>query len=232
MAKAKKILMVEDEPKIVEVVSAYLHREGFRTIAVSTGHEALESLDRDRPDMVILDLRLPDIPGEEICKSIRKNSRIPILMLTAKAEEDDKIAGFSLGADDYLTKPFGPRELVARVQALLRRAGEAQPLQQNVVFGRGEYVIDISKRTLLRNSIPIVLTGREFDLLVILAGNPGIVYSRAQLLDMVFGMDFDGLDRTIDVHVKNLRKKIEQNPETPLFIKTIYGSGYKFEDTG
>jgi DNA-binding response OmpR family regulator len=225
-----KVLVVEDEEKIASAVRAYLERDGFAVITASTGKDALILAERDRPDLLVLDLRLPDMPGEEVCEKIRRRSGIPILMLTAKSSEDDKIAGFSLGADDYLVKPFSPRELAARVRALLRRAQADKPLLDIIRFDGGRFVLDLRRRALFRDGADMELTGREMDILTALAANPGIVYTREQLLDKVFGMDFEGLDRTVDVHIKNLRRKIEENPDRPRFIRTVYGKGYKFEE--
>lgn len=218
------VLVIEDEKKISDIVKLYLEREGIRPLVAGNAEEAMKLL-KQNPELVILDLMLPDMPGEEICAMIRQNYDIPIIMLTAKTGEDDIIKGLSLGADDYVTKPFSPGELMARVKAQLRR--HKRP-STKMSFNRGALVIDVLKREVLHNEIPLTLTPSEFGILVALSERPGRVLSRLQLVNMVQGYDFEGYERTIDAHVKNLRQKIEDDPKNPTFIKTIYGVGYKF----
>ena len=222
--KGSRILVVEDEEKIAEIVKAYLKKEGFQVVVAETGEKAL-SVVKDGFDVVILDLMLPDIAGEDICQTIRKDSDIPVIMLTAKSEEEDRIKGLGIGADDYVVKPFSPRELVARVKALLRRV---KGPGENLIFNKGDLVIDPSRFEITKNSSPLVLTPTEFKLLHCIAQRPGQVFTRLQLVNVILGYDFEGYDRTIDAHIKNIRHKIEDDPRSPAYIKTVYGIGYKF----
>ncbi|MCK5427814.1 MAG: response regulator transcription factor, partial [Thermodesulfovibrionia bacterium] len=210
--------------KIAEIVKAYLKKEGFQVVVAETGEKALSVL-KDGFDVVILDLMLPDIAGEDICQTIRKDSDIPVIMLTAKSEEEDRIKGLGIGADDYVVKPFSPRELVARVKALLRRV---KGPGENLIFNKGDLVIDPSRFEITKNSSPLVLTPTEFKLLHCIAQRPGQVFTRLQLVNVILGYDFEGYDRTIDAHIKNIRHKIEDDPRSPAYIKTVYGIGYKF----
>ena len=191
----------------------------------ATGAAALMEI-KNRFDLVILDLKLPDIEGETICKSIREISDMPVIMLTAKSAEDDRVKGLCIGADDYVIKPFSVRELVARVQAHLRRS--KKDAKKELVFNKGALVIDILAQEAKKNGTVVSLTGTEFRILLSLAERPNIIFSRLQLINIVQGFDFEGFDRVVDVHVKNIRHKIEDNPQTPSFIKTVYGMGYKF----
>lgn len=225
----KKVLVVDDEPKIIQVVSAYLEKEGYHVFAASSGNEALELNGRKAPDLIILDLRLPDLSGEEVCRRIRQRRDTPILMLTAKAEEEDKVRGLAIGADDYLTKPFSPRELVARVRAILRRhKAEREPQRDLISFDNGRVRIDVAKQEVSLNGKIITLTPNEYKLLLALARYPGRVYTRSELINKVQGYEYEGYDRTIDAHVKNLRQKIEEDPKNPRYILTVFGVGYKF----
>lgn len=219
-----KILVVEDEGKIAEIVKAYLEKEGFRITVAETGQKAISRL-KDGFDLVILDLMLPDMDGEDICEMIRKDSDVPIIMLTAKSEEEQRIKGLGLGADDYVVKPFSPRELVARVKALLRRAGGTAEVTG---FNKSDLVIDSLRFEVNKKGKLVVLTPTEFKLLQCLAGHPGQVFTRLQLVNVILGYDFEGYDRTIDAHIKNIRHKIEDNQRAPSYIKTVYGVGYKF----
>jgi len=219
-----RILVIEDEKKIAELVKAYLEKEGFEVTAALTGKEAVSVL-TNKFDLIILDLMLPDMDGEDICRSIRKDSDIPIIMLTAKSEEEDRIKGLGIGADDYVVKPFSPRELVARVKALLRRT---KGPKQSVSFNKGDLVIDSLRFEIKKDGAPVVLTPTEFKLLQCLAEHPGQIFSRLQLVNIILGYDFDGYDRTIDAHIKNIRHKIEEDPREPSYIKTVYGVGYRF----
>jgi DNA-binding response OmpR family regulator len=230
---ARKILVVDDESKIVEVVGSYLARAGFEPLSAGTGGEALELFEKERPVLVILDLMLPDISGEEVCRRLRSCSRVPIIMLTAKAGDADAVRGLGLGADDYVTKPFSPRQLLARVEAVLRRsAGESAPLAAALHFGGDDLVIDGSACTARKAGAPACLTPREFRILRVLAANPGRVFSRERLIELALGDDFDGFDRTVDAHVKNLRRKIETDPTHPRYILTVHGLGYRFDAEG
>lgn len=219
-----KILVVEDESKIADIVKAYLEKEGFRVTVAGTGHKAV-SLLKESFDLIILDLMLPDMDGEDICVTIRNDSDVPVIMLTAKSEEEERIKGLGLGADDYVVKPFSPRELVARVKALLRRAGGAST---KASFNKGDLVIDSLRFEISKKGAEVVLTPTEFKLLQCLASHPGQVFSRLQLVNVILGYDFEGYDRTIDAHIKNIRHKIEDNQRDPTYIKTVYGVGYKF----
>ncbi|GAC1395168.1 MAG: response regulator transcription factor [Chloroflexota bacterium] len=228
----QRILVVDDEPNIVGLVSAYLQHEGFAVRAAPTGSEALTLARTFQPHLVVLDLMLPGMDGLEVCRRLNQESSTYILMLTARSEEADKVIGLGLGADDYLTKPFSPKELVARVKAILRRdrsSREAGDRDSVLVFP--SIVIDVARRTVLRDGAPVTLTQLEFDLLKVLASNPGVVLSRSQLLQRVWGYDFFGDERVVDVHIGLLRKKIETQPAAPALIKTVRGVGYKFEDT-
>ena len=221
----RKILIVEDEKKISDIVKSYLERDGFDVTVAATGAAALSEI-KNRFDLVILDLKLPDIDGETICKSIREISDMPVIMLTAKSAEDDRVKGLCIGADDYVIKPFSVRELIARVQAHLRRS--KKDAKKELFFNKGVLVIDTLAQEVKKNGTVVPLTGTEFRILLSLAERPNIIFSRLQLINIVQGFDFEGFDRVVDVHVKNLRHKIEDNPQTPSFIKTVYGMGYKF----
>lgn len=221
------ILVVDDEPKIRDLVRSYLEREGYAVLVADCGQRALETADRANPDLMVLDLMLPDLTGEEVARSVRAHSSMPIIMLTAKAGEDDRVNGLRLGADDYLVKPFSPRELVARVEAVLRRAtGDAASSATS--FDEGRLVIDRETREVRLNGDAIELTRSEFDLLHALAARAGRVYSRYELVTKVQGYDYAGYERTIDAHVKNVRKKLGEDPRRPRYIVTMTGVGYKF----
>lgn len=221
----ESILIVEDEKKISGIVKAYLEKENYCVRLAETGDQALSFL-KEHFDLVILDLMLPDMQGEEICKIIRERSEIPIIMLTAKSGEEDRIKGLGIGADDYVVKPFSPRELVARVKAHLRRAGKSR--KTVLSFNNASLTINIDNFEVFRNNEQVIMTPTEFKILLSLAENPGRVFSRDQIVNVVQGYDFEGYDRTIDAHVKNLRHKIEKDSKEPEYIKTVYGIGYKF----
>ena len=221
----KKMLVVDDEKKIVDIVKAYLEREGYHVAVAYDGESALNLIGREIPDMVILDLMLPGVSGWDVCRRLRSQSDVPIIMLTARDEVSDRIVGLELGADDYVPKPFDPKELVSRVRALFRRTGGK--MTAGTVLSTGDLVIDSGKRTVQRGGSNLDLTATEFELLKVLAENPGRVYTRMQLLDLIQGDSFEGYERTVDSHVKNLRKKIEPDPEHPQYIVTVYGVGYK-----
>ena len=220
------ILVVDDEHKIAHLVRDYLENAGFRVAVAYDGKMALAQFRYEQPDLVVLDLNLPQLDGIDVARAIRRERSTPIIMLTARVEETDRIVGLELGADDYVTKPFSPRELVARVRAVLRRAGESE--LPSPLLRVHDLVIDLEKRTVARGSEAIDLTTTEFDLLTVLARQPGRVFSRMELLDRVQGTAFEGYERTIDVHVKNLRKKLEPDPRHPTYILTVYGAGYRF----
>ena len=227
--ETRRILLVEDEKAIRDAVTAYLERENYWVTAVGDGQEALEEFSKHHFDLVILDLMLPRVPGERVCRAIRDNSDVPIIMLTAKGEVEDRIIGLELGADDYLVKPFSPRELVARARALLRRVhADSEPQREVLEFG--ELTIDVSGHKVLVSGEEIDLTASEFKLLTTLSRYPGRAYSRMELVEKVLGYDFEGYERTIDSHVKNLRAKIGDNPRNPKWLHTVHGVGYRFED--
>ena len=220
------ILVVDDEKKIVQLVRDYLQAAGFRVVTAHDGKMAMAQFRHERPDLVVLDLNMPGMDGLDVARAIRQERSTPIIMLTARVEEMDRILGLELGADDYVTKPFSPRELVARVRAVLRRASGTESTP--AVLHAGELSIDPEMRLVTRGGKAIDLTTTEFDLLFVLAHTPGRVFSRMELLDRVQGQAFEGYERTIDVHIKNLRKKIEPDPRTPRYILTVYGAGYRF----
>lgn len=222
---AEKILIVEDEKKIADIVKSYLERDGFNVTIADTGEKALQLI-RDRFDLIILDLKLPDIEGETVCRSIREFSDVPIIMLTAKSSEDERVKGLGIGADDYVIKPFSPRELVARVKAHLRRTKKSG--EKMLSFNNGLLRIDTLSMEVTKKGKIIPLTTTEFKILLSLAERPNIIFSRVQLVTMVQGYDFEGYDRVIDAHIKNIRHKIEEDTQRPLFVKTVYGAGYKF----
>lgn len=223
-----KILVVDDEVNLLKVVKDYLILESYEVHTADNGNKAMELFYEVQPDFIILDLMLPDISGEELCKRIRKESDVPILMLTAKSREEDKVAGLYIGADDYLTKPFSPRELVGRVRAILRRTRGKLLIADILEFNAQDLVVDISKHEVKKVGETVNLTPNEFKILSVLAQNPQRVFTRDQLVDMAFGYDFEGYARTVDTHIKNLRQKIEDNPKEPRYIETVYGVGYKF----
>lgn len=227
-SEARRILLVEDEKNIRDAVAAYLERAGYWVTPAADGQEAVDAFSLHQFDLVILDLMLPRLPGEKVCRIIRDTSDVPIIMLTAKGEVEDRIVGLELGADDYLIKPFSPRELVARVRALLRRAHiDSEP--QREVLDFGGLTIDLNGHKILVNDEEVDLTASEFKLLTTLSRYPGRVYSRMELVEKVLGYDFEGYERTIDSHVKNLRAKIGDDPRNPRWIYTVHGVGYRFE---
>jgi DNA-binding response OmpR family regulator len=222
----KRILIVDDEEMIVRTVKAYLDHEGFKTYTAYDGASALQAFEEKGPDLIILDLMLPKLSGLEVTRAIRAKSSVPIIMLTAKAAEADRVVGLELGADDYVVKPFSPRELVARIRAVLRRFdGEGAEAERIVA---GDLEVDLKTRELKVKGKPIDLTPTEFDLLTYLARHPGQVFTRLQLLREVQGYTYDSFARTVDTHVKNLRRKTEDDPKTPRYIQTVHGVGYRF----
>ena len=226
----KSILVVDDEPKILEVVAALLESKGFRVFLADNGQTALDLFSRQNITLVILDLMMPGLSGEEVCAQIRKKSRVPVIMLTAKAEEENVVQGLGLGADDYITKPFGLQELYARVEAVLRRTGDdLVPLTVRNSWHNGDLVIDFEKGILLKKDNNFTLTPSELKILSALIKFPGKVFTREELIVIALGNDFDGYDRAIDSHIKNIRQKIEDDPKNPVYILTVHGIGYKFE---
>ena len=227
-APNKRIVVVDDDPSVQEVTRAYLERDGYLVYVAATAAEGLALAARVKPGLIVLDLMLPDRPGEEVAKEIRIRSDVPILMLTAKASEDERVGGLALGADDYLTKPFSPRELVARVRAVVRRTqGGEMPLVEILSFDGGALQIDTVAHEVRIAGRPVELTPNEYRLLTTLARYPGRVYSRFELISHVQGYDYEGYERTIDAHVKNLRKKIEPDPRHPRYVETVFGAGYR-----
>lgn len=224
----KKILVVDDDIKTVELVKLYLNRDGYKVITAFEGNEALRMARSEKPDLIVLDLMLPGINGLDICRTLRSESNVPIIMLTALTTDDDRLTGLNLGADDYVSKPFSPRELAARVRAVLRRMpGERGPDKVE----HGSLLVDYLKHEAYLEGKPLNLTPVEFKILGVLVREPGRVFSRAQIIEYALGIDFDGFDRTIDVHILKLRRKLEPDPRKPRFIKTIYGAGYKLMES-
>jgi two-component system alkaline phosphatase synthesis response regulator PhoP len=224
----KTILVVDDEPKIVQLARDYLEHAGFTVLAASDGPTALHAARASKPDLIVLDLGLPQLDGLDVTRSIRKDSDVPIIMLTARSEESDKLIGLELGADDYLTKPFSPKELVARVRTVLRRSDRSSSPDE--IIRAADLMLDVPRLRLTVGDRPIELTTTEFQLLATLARQPGRIFTRGQLLDAVHGIAFESYERAIDAHIKNIRRKIESNPREPRYILTVYGMGYKFAD--
>lgn len=221
------ILIIEDEKRVSEVLKAYLEKEGYKVYCTTKGLESIEIFKSIDIQLIILDLMLPDISGEEVCRIIRQSSDVHIFMLTAKGALNDRIEGLNIGADEYLIKPFSPRELTARVNALFRRLGTYNSTS-NLIFDDGRLSIDYDKRVVKVNGKEVSITPNEFDILYTLVSNKGKVLSREQLINKIFGIDFNGYDRTIDVHIKNIRKKIEEDTKNPKYIVTVMKVGYKF----
>ena len=222
------ILVIEDDPGIARIIGLYLERDGHRVTAVGDGLAGLRAARDLDPDLIVLDLMLPRLDGMEVCRTLREESDVPIIMATARVDEEDRLAGLDLGADDYILKPFSPRELAARVRAVLRRTARQAAADRPAVLERDGMVIDIKNRTVNRGEVKPSLTPTEFRLLAALAAEPGRPFTRHQIIDKVFGYDFDGFDRTVDVHVANLRRKIEPDVRKPRYIQTVHGVGYRF----
>ena len=232
MAEKRKLLVADDEEMIREAVASYLESQGYQVFRAENGEEALNILKREPISLVILDLMLPDLPGEEVCVRIRKQSRVPIIMLTAKNVEYDMIHGLDLGADDYITKPFSLKNLSARVQAVLRRSTEdLVPLARQFSWNQGDLVIDYDRKEVRKKGEPVALTAIEWKLLAAFTKYPQKIFTRENLIELVFGLDFSGYDRVIDTHIKNLRKKIEDDSKQPVYLCTVHGMGYKFGGT-
>jgi DNA-binding response OmpR family regulator len=226
---AEKILVIDDEQHLLDVVGDYLRKNDFEVYTADRGSKALQMFHDIAPDFLILDLNLPDMTGEDLCRTIRNISDVPILMLTAKTSEDEKVIGLGLGADDYLTKPFSPRELVGRVQAILRRVRNKGNLSEVYSFRDGDLVLDNSMRIVRKKGVDVNLTPNEYKILHTLVQYPGQVFTRAGIINAALGFNFEGYDRTIDTHIKNLRQKIEEDFKNPSYIQTVFGVGYKFE---
>ena len=224
----KRILVVDDDAKTVELVKLYLSKDGYKVLTAYDGIEALRLARESRPDLVVLDLMLPGLDGLQVCRTLREESDVPIIMLTAKTAERDRLAGLDMGADDYVTKPFSPKELAARVRAVLRRLPEEALQRGPTEVTRGELTVNFPGHEASVAGRPLSLTPIEFRLLGVLTREPEKVFSRAELIDRVFGYDFEGFDRTVDVHIRNLRRKLEADPDHPRYIKTVYGAGYRF----
>jgi DNA-binding response OmpR family regulator len=225
----RKILVVDDDKNMVDLIRLYLERDGYRVVTAYDGGRAMELYKQERPDLIVLDLMLPFINGLDICRVIRAESRVPIIMLTARTTEDDKLLGLDVGADDYVTKPFSPREVVARVRTVLRRATEEEEAGPSEVR-HGDLTIDILRHEVRRKGALLHMTPKEFKILTSLASEPGRAFSRAELLEKVLGLDYPVFERTLDAHIMNLRKKIEDDPDRPSLILTVYGVGYKFAE--
>lgn len=223
---AKTILVVDDEQRLVSLVESYLKQEGYRVVTAYNGREALTVAQRESPDLIVLDVMMPEMDGYEFMRKHRADNNTPIILLTARVDDEEKVIGLEVGADDYMTKPFRPRELVARVRAVLRRAGEREPSAKvlkadDIVLHRDQHTVRVADRY-------VDLTPSEFDILSALMTSPGRVYSRLDLLDIIQGVRYEGYERTIDTHIKNLRGKIEPDPRSPHYIETVYGAGYRF----
>lgn len=229
MLNLKSILVVDDERMIREAAASYLEKQGYHVFTAETGREALQIFEEQTISFVILDLMLPDLSGEEICTMIRKQSRVPIIMLTAKTMENDMLNGLELGADDYITKPFSLKNLYARIQAVLRRSSEdLQPLVAKFSWNNGDLVIDYDRKEVHKKGETIAITPIEWKILSAFTKYPQKVFTRDDLITIAFDLDFDGYERVIDTHVKNLRKKIEDDPKKPVYIRTVHGMGYRF----
>lgn len=222
-----KILVVDDDPNVVELVRLYLERDGHKVLTANDGVTGLEMARDEQPNLIVLDLMLPRMDGMEVCRTLRGESLVPVVMLTAMVEEDDRLAGLDLGADDYMTKPFSPRELAARVRAVLRRTARDRDDSGPGALEAGPFVVNLREQSLSVNGKSITLTPTEFRLIALLVREPGRIFSREQIIDRVFGYDFDGFDRTVDAHMSSLRRKVDAVPGTAKRIQTVYGSGYR-----
>jgi len=230
---AKRILVVDDEPQIVSILKAYLEKSGFDVVTAEDGLVALAVFRKEKPEFMILDLNLPGMDGLDVCRTVRRESDIPILMLTARVEETDKLIGLEIGADDYVIKPFSPKEVVARVRTILRRspASETEKKAEDIsrIIQVGDLSIDLDQHRVSRSAAKIELTPTEFEILLVLARQPKRVFSRLQIMEQAQGDAFEGYERTIDAHIKNIRIKLEPNPKKPIYIHTVFGVGYKLE---
>ena len=230
MSLSKNLLVIEDDPGIARVIRLYLEQDGHHVDSACDGISGLRMARESNPDLIVLDLMLPRLDGMEICRALREESDVPIIMVTARVSEDERLAGLDLGADDYVLKPFSPRELAARARAVLRRSARQAARGAPSRIQYGEFTIDTQNRTVAVGDCKPALTPTEFRLLLMLASTPGRAYTRDQIIDAVFGYDFDGFDRTVDVHVANLRRKIEPDGKRPRYVQTVHGIGYRFGD--
>jgi DNA-binding response OmpR family regulator len=226
----RSVLIVDDEPKIVQIARDYLEHAGFAVLTARDGKGALAAFRAEGPDLVVLDLGLPEMDGLDVTRALRKDSNVPIIMLTARGEETDKLVGLELGADDYITKPFSPKELVARVRAVLRRGDAAGANAAAEIIRTGDLTLEVARMRVTVGDREVEVTPTEFQLLATLGRQPGRIFTRAQLLDAVRGVAFESYERAIDAHIKNIRRKIEPDPHTPRYVVTVYGVGYKFAD--
>lgn len=225
----RSVLIVDDDIKLVELLQVYFQKDGFIVYTAYDGLSALKIARDKQPDILVLDVMLPGMDGWDICRTLRRDSEVPILMLTARDEESDRLVGLELGADDYVTKPFSPKEVVARAKAILRRTKRATVKSESIRMG--DVVIDLEQYQVTKGGQAIELTPTEFKILELLAANPGRVFSRLQIVEQIQGYSFEGYERTVDAHVKNLRRKIEDNPKEPVYVQTVYGVGYRMADT-
>ena len=226
-----RVLVVEDDSKIARVIRIYLEQAGYLVTVAARGHEAIDAASKERPAVVMLDLMLPDMDGEKVFQEIKKTGDVPVIMLTAKSSPEDRINGFALGSDDYITKPFNPREMVYRVKAVLKRAGPQESREEtapSMSFNKGSICIDGPRYEVKKRGSPVTFTPSEFKILLAFACAPQIVLTREKLIEKAFGHQFEGFDRTIDVHIKNIRQKIEDDPRNPVLITTVHRLGYKF----
>jgi len=231
MGMGSRVLVVDDEVQIVRVLRGYLEKAGFVVLTAHDGEEALRIARQESPDLVVLDLMLPGMDGLDVCRALRKESNVPIIMLTARVEETDRIIGLELGADDYVTKPFSPREIVARARAVLRRTrGAERTLDSEEVLEIGELRLDVARHSLRAGQRVVELTPSEFEILRVMMRAPGRVFTRAQLLEAAQGVAYEGYERTIDTHIKNLRQKVEEEPRQPKYLHTVHGVGYKLQE--
>jgi len=229
MISRKKILVVDDEKKIVEVIKAYLEKADYEVLGAYNGKDAINLFEKQNPVLIVLDLMLPDMTGEDVCKILRKKSRIPIIMLTAKVDEGNILNGYDIGTDDYITKPFSPKQLVAKVNAILRRlSDDVVPLSSVLSYNNGDLVLDVLKHEVKKNGSIVKLTASEYKILVTLIKYPHKIFTREELVNSALEDNFDGYDRVIDTHIKTIRQKLESNSRQPKYIMTIYGTGYKF----
>ena len=225
---SRPILLVEDDLKLAEIARVYLEQAGFRVVHTESGVEALELARSENPVLAVLDLMLPDLSGEAVCRELTASTDIPVIMLTSKSSEEERLAGFALGADDYIVKPFSPRELVCRVQAVLKRAGKVAGAADRLSFNGGTLILDNAGFSVICKGQPVKLTVVEFKLLFALASTPQKTFTREELIDKVMGYQFEGYERNIDSHIKNIRHKLSDAPHSPVFVLTIYGLGYRF----
>lgn len=226
----ERILVVDDEPEIVRVLRGYLEQANYTVLTASSGPEALRRARTEAPDLILLDVMLPGMDGIDVCRSIRQTSNVPIIMVTARVEETDRVLGLELGADDYITKPFSPREVVARVRAVLRRT-HAEPVAESEILTVDDLTLDVGRHSVVRGDEALELTPSEFEILRAMMSAPGRVLTRLQLLEAAQGQAYEGYERTVDTHVKNLRRKIEPDPPNPSYILTVHGIGYKLKET-